>query len=71
MKLIGIILIAFGIVALVAGEISYTKRDTIVNVGPVHATAEHQKTIPLPPLVGILSVVAGIVLIVADTRTRV
>jgi hypothetical protein len=70
MKLIGIILVVFGIVALVAGGISYTKRDTIVDVGPVHATAEHQKNIPLPPLIGILSVAAGLVLIVADSRTR-
>ena len=57
-------------VALVAGGISYTKRDTIIDVGPVKATTQHEKTIPLPPLVGILSLAAGVLLIVADTRTR-
>jgi hypothetical protein len=70
MKLIGIILVVFGIVALIAGGISYTKRDTVVDIGPLKATTERQKTVPLPPLVGLLSLAAGVVLIIADTRTR-
>ena len=70
MKLIGIILVVFGIVALIVGGINYTKRETIVDIGPLKATTERQKTIPLPPVVGLLSLAAGVVLIIADTRTR-
>jgi uncharacterized membrane protein YidH (DUF202 family) len=70
-KLIGAVLIVFGIVALIIGGISYTKREKVLEIGPVQATTETEKTIPLPPIVGIASVVGGIVLVVADSRRRV
>ena len=71
MKLIGILLIVFGIVALVLGGITYTKRDKVLDLGPIKATAEHEKTIPLSPIVGIASLAGGVVLLIAGTRTRV
>jgi uncharacterized membrane protein YidH (DUF202 family) len=70
-KLIGILLIAFGIVALVIGGIRYTKTEQILKVGPLEATTEKHKEIPLPPVLGIISIVGGVVLVVADSRTRV
>jgi len=70
-KLIGVLLVVFGIVALVLGGITYTKREKVLDVGPITATAEHQKTIPLSPIVGIAALAGGIVLIVAGSRTRV
>ena len=71
MKLIGILLVVFGIVALVLGGITYTKREKVLDIGPIKATAEHEKTIPLSPIVGIASLAGGIALIVAGSRTRV
>lgn len=71
MKLLGVLLIVFGIVALVLGGITYTKRDKVLDIGPITATAEHQKTIPLSPIVGIASLVGGVVVLVMGTRTRV
>ncbi len=47
--IIGIILIVIGILALVYGGITYTKREKVLDLGPIQATAEKQKTIPLPP----------------------
>jgi uncharacterized membrane protein YidH (DUF202 family) len=70
-KLIGILLIVFGIVALVVGGIRYTTRDTVVDIGPVKATAEREHTVPLSPIVGIAAVAAGIACVVAGARTRV
>jgi hypothetical protein len=70
-KLIGMLLIVFGIVALVLGGITYTKRDKVLDIGPIKATAEHEKTIPLSPIVGIASLAGGVVLLVAGSRTRV
>jgi hypothetical protein len=70
MKIVGVLLIVFGIVALVLGGITYTKRDKIVDIGPIKATAEHEKTIPLSPIVGIASLAGGIALLVVGTRTR-
>jgi uncharacterized membrane protein len=66
--LLGIILIVIGIVALAYQGISYTKREKIVDVGPIHATKDTTKTIPLPPIVGGLSLIGGIVLIAAGAK---
>jgi uncharacterized membrane protein YidH (DUF202 family) len=70
-KLIGTLLIIFGLVALAVGGLNYTKRETVVDLGPIHATADRQKTIPLPPVAGIASIVAGVVLVVAGSRRSV
>jgi uncharacterized membrane protein YidH (DUF202 family) len=69
-KLIGVLLIVFGIVALVLGGIRYTTREKVLDIGPIEATAEKHREIPLSPVVGIVSVVGGIALVVAGSRTR-
>ncbi len=61
--LVGIALIVLGVVAFVYQGITYTSRDTVIDIGPIHATAETQKTIPLSPLLGGLALVGGIVLV--------
>ena len=58
--IIGIVLIAVGLVSLAYQGITYTSRETVVEVGPLKATADKQKTIPLPPILG------GIALAVAS-----
>ena len=65
---IGVILIILGIAALAYQGITYTRRETILNIGPVHAEAERQHTIPLPPILGVTAVVGGIVLLVTGAR---
>jgi len=69
-KLIGVVLIVFGIVALVLGGIRYTTREKVLDIGPIEATAERHREIPLSPIVGIASVVGGIALLVVGSRTR-
>lgn len=66
--LIGIILIVIGIVAFAYQGITYTTREKIVDVGPIHMTAEKTKTLPLPPIVGGLALVGGIVLLVVGKK---
>ena len=68
MKLIGILLIVFGIVALAVGGISYTTREKVIDLGPIQATANRQKTIPLSPIAGIASIAAGVALVVVGGR---
>ena len=70
-KLIGLLLIAFGIVALIIGCIRYTTTEQVLKIGPIEATEQKHKEIPLPPVLGIISIVGGVILVVADTRTRV
>jgi uncharacterized membrane protein YidH (DUF202 family) len=71
LKLIGAILIVLGVVALALGGIQYTKREKVLDIGPIQATTERQKTIPLSPIVGIAAVAGGIALVVAGSRRRV
>lgn len=66
--LVGIVLIVLGIVAFVYKGIPYTSRDTVIDIGPIHATADTKKTIPLSPLFGGLALVGGIVLVVVGAR---
>lgn len=61
--LIAIILIVIGIAAFGYQGITYTTREKVVDVGPIHMTAEKTRTIPLPPIVGAISLIGGIVLI--------
>lgn len=70
MRIAGVILIVIGVIALAIGGISYTKREKIIEIGPIQATAERQKTIPLPPLLGALALAGGVVLLVAGSRKR-
>ena len=65
---IGIILIVIGIVALVYQGITYTTREKVVDLGPLKVEAKREKTIPLPPVVGIVALVGGIVLVAVSGR---
>jgi uncharacterized membrane protein len=66
--LVGIVLVVLGVVALAYQGINYTSRETIVDIGPIHATADTQKTIPLSPLLGGLVLVGGIGLVVIGAK---
>ena len=57
-----------GVVALVYGGITYTSRETVIDIGPIHATADRQRTEPLPPVLGIVALVGGVLLLVAGGR---
>ncbi|HEY3045665.1 MAG TPA: hypothetical protein VGJ39_16665 [Vicinamibacterales bacterium] len=70
MKLIGILLIVFGVAALAVGGFSYTKREKVLDIGPLQATTEERKTIPLSPIVGLAAVAGGIALVVVGRKTR-
>ena len=71
MKLIGILLILFGVVALAIGGINYTKREKVLDIGPLEATTETRKTIPLSPIVGIAALAGGIALVAVGSKSRV
>jgi len=63
--LTGIALILLGVAALSYNRISYTSKEKILDIGPIEATAEKEKSIPLPPLLGGLVLVAGVGLVAA------
>jgi len=67
-SLIGIILIVIGIVALAYQGITYTTREKVVDLGPIQVTADKTRTLPLPPIVGGIALVGGIVLLVMGNK---
>lgn len=66
----GILLIILGVLALAYQGISYTRQEKVVDIGPIHATAEKHERIPLPPILGGLMLVGGIVMLVAGSRQK-
>jgi hypothetical protein len=66
--LFAIILIALGIAAFAYQGITYTTREKVVDFGPIQVTAEKTKTFPLPPIVGAIALVGGIVLLVTGIK---
>jgi hypothetical protein len=66
--LLGALLLIAGLVGLASPMITYTKTEKVVDIGPVEVTAEREKHVPLPPIVGGLAAIAGLVIIVAGSR---
>ena len=67
--LIGIALIALGVVGLAVDNISFTERKTVLDVGPLKVQADEQKTIPIPTIAGIAAVVVGLGLVFLSRRS--
>ena len=65
---IGVVLILLGAAALVWQKVTYTERETVVEVGPVNITADTKKTIPLPPIMGGIAMAGGVVLIIVGAK---
>ena len=66
--IIAIILIAVGIVSFAYQGITYKSKEKVVDIGPVEVTSEKTKTLPLPPIVGAIALVGGIVLLITDKK---
>jgi hypothetical protein len=64
----GIVLIVIGVLVFAYQGLTYTKREKILEVGPIQATRETSKTIPLPPILGALAIAGGIVLVVKGNK---
>jgi hypothetical protein len=68
MRIVGIVLIALGVLALVYEGITYTTREKVLDLGPLQAEVTRKKTIPLSPVVGVVAVAGGVVLLLVGRR---
>ena len=68
--LAGIVLIVLGVVALVYQGITYTRRETVLDIGPLHATADRERTLSIPPVLGVAAIAGGVALLVVGSRRR-
>ena len=67
-KTLGIILIVLGLIGVGWGGFTYTTREKVVDIGPIHATRDKTHDIPLPPIAGALALIGGVVLLVAGKK---
>lgn len=68
--LVGIVLIVLGLVGLAYGGITYTAKQTTVQVGPLQVTTQEKKTIPIPSVAGGVLLAGGIVLLIVGAGVR-
>jgi uncharacterized membrane protein len=66
--IIGVLLIVLGVVAFAYEGITYTTKEKVVDLGPLKVEAKRERTIPLPPVLGGIALVGGIVLVIAGAR---
>ncbi len=66
--LVGVALIILGVLALAYQGITYTTREKVIDLGPLQASVDKEKRIPLPPIVGVLALAGGVVLVIVGAR---
>jgi hypothetical protein len=66
--IVGVFLVLLGVAALVYQGVTYTTRETVLDLGPIQATKETTKTMPLPPVLGGMALLGGVVLIVIGAK---
>lgn len=70
MKILGIILIVIGLLALALPAITFTRKEKILDIGPIEAVAEKKESLPLSPLLGVSALAVGGALVVAAYVTK-
>ena len=68
MKMLGIVLIVIGVIAFAYQGINYTTREKVVDIGPIHMSADKTRTLPLGPIVGVVALAGGVALLVMGSR---
>lgn len=68
MTIAGVAFIVLGLVALVYQGFTYTSRETVIDIGPLHATADRQRTLPYQPVLGLAAFAGGIALLFVGAR---
>jgi uncharacterized membrane protein len=67
-RAIGVILIVLGLAGLAWGGFTYTTKEKVIDIGPIHATRDETHNVPLPPIAGGLALLGGIVLLVSSSK---
>jgi hypothetical protein len=70
-QVLGILLIVAGLVSLIWGGISWTREETVLDLGPIEATTRERESIPIPPIVGGLLLAGGVALLIVRPRQKV
>ena len=69
MKPLGVVLVVLGVLALVYQGFTYTTQKRVLDVGPIQATKQERHTVPLPPILGALALIGGVIILVSDRKS--
>ena len=69
-KAFGVILIVLGLVGLAWGGFTYTTREKVVDIGPIHATRDQTHAVLVPPVAGAAALIGGIAMLVAGGKQK-
>jgi hypothetical protein len=67
-RTVGVILIVLGLLGLAWGGFTYTTREKVLDVGPIHATRDQTHNFPIPPIAGVIALVGGIALLAMSRK---
>ena len=67
-KTLGIMLIALGLFGLAWGGFTYTTREKVVDIGPIHATRDKTHNVAFPPIAGAVALIGGVVLLAVPRK---
>ncbi|MEO8886969.1 MAG: hypothetical protein ABI367_12965 [Mucilaginibacter sp.] len=68
-RTVGIILIIIGAAMVIWTGFTYTKKEKIIDAGPLQISADRQKTVNWPPYAGGILLIGGIVIVVTSKKT--
>jgi hypothetical protein len=68
MKAVGIVLVIIGVLSLAYQGFTYTTHKKVLDMGPIQATKEEHHSVPIPPILGALALIGGVVVLVSDRR---
>jgi drug/metabolite transporter (DMT)-like permease len=66
--IVGILLIIVGIAGLAFGGFSFTRKEKVLDLGPIEASADKKESLPVPPILGAIAIVGGAVLLAMSAR---
>ncbi len=70
LSLAGLVLIILGVLGFAYQGFTYTKREKVVDVGPIHATKDTKETVPISPILSGVALIGGVLLMVAGSRSK-
>jgi len=68
-KILGAVLIVFGVIGIAYGGLTYTTKETVLDMGPIQATRDKSHSVPLPPVAGAVALAGGIFLVVSGSKS--
>jgi len=68
-KVLGIVLVVIGVIGLAWGGFSFTTREKVADIGPIHASRDKNHSVPLPPIAGAAALIGGVALLVVGKNS--